>query len=109
MVKSHRGGDTHFLSAQEIITAAAYQNLFPNKCKHTDEGVFGSKFVTICVSGNKDNEVHMEGYQVACELVPVFSVTALILGLKPVHGLGQGRHSGTDQRCPGTCLRDRKH
>jgi len=65
MVKSHRGGDTHFLSAQEIITAAAYQNLLPNKCKLTDEGVFGSKFVTICVSGNKDNEVHMEGYQVS--------------------------------------------
>ena len=65
MVKSHRGGDTHFLSAQEIITAAAYQNLLPNKCKLTDEGVFGSKFVTICVSGNKHNEVHMEGYQVA--------------------------------------------
>ena len=30
----------------------------------TDEGVFGSKFVTICVTGNKENEVHMEGYQV---------------------------------------------
>lgn len=70
MVKSHRGADTHFLSAQEIITAAAHQNLYPNKCKLTDEGVFGSKFVTICVSGNKDNEVHMEGYQVPNETKP---------------------------------------
>ena len=30
----------------------------------TDEGVFGSKFVTVCVTGNKDKEIHMEGYQV---------------------------------------------
>ena len=63
-VKCYRGGETHFLSSQEIITAASYQNNFPNKSKHTDEGVFGSKFVTICVTGNKDNEIHMEGYQV---------------------------------------------
>jgi len=64
-VKCSRGGDTHFLSSQEIITAASYQNQFPNKSKHTDEGVFGSKFVTVCVTGNKDNEIHMEGYQVS--------------------------------------------
>ena len=66
-VKSYRGAETHFLSAQEIITAANYQNMFPNNCKLTDEGVFGSKFVTICVTGNKDNEIHMEGYQVGNE------------------------------------------
>ena len=63
-VKCYRGVDTHFLSAQEIITSAHYQNLFPNKCKQTDDGVFGSKFVTVCVTGNKENEIHMEGYQV---------------------------------------------
>lgn len=64
-VKCFRGVDTHFLSAQEIITAAHYQNIFPNKCKQTDDGVFGSKFVTVCVTGNKENEIHMEGYQVS--------------------------------------------
>jgi len=64
-VKSYRGAETHFLSAQEIITAAQYQNNFPNKCKATDDGVFGSKFVTVCVTGNKENEIHMEGYQVS--------------------------------------------
>jgi len=64
-VKSYRGAETHFLSAQEIITAAHYQNTFPNKCKAADEGLFGSKFVTVCVTGNKENEIHMEGYQVS--------------------------------------------
>merc|ERR1712059_121779 len=64
-VKYFRGVDTHFLSAQEIITAGHYQNVKPNMCKMTDEGTFGSKFVTVCVTGNKDNEIHMEGYQVS--------------------------------------------
>jgi len=64
-VKYFRGVDTHFLSAQEIITAGHYQNVKPNVCKMTDEGTFGSKFVTVCVTGNKDNEIHMEGYQVS--------------------------------------------
>ena len=32
--------------------------------RETDDGVFGSKFVTVCVTGNKDKEIHMEGYQV---------------------------------------------
>jgi len=64
-VKCYRGVETHFLSAQEIITGAHYQNMHPNKCKLTDEGVFGSKFVTVCVTGNSENEIHMEGYQVS--------------------------------------------
>merc|ERR1711951_237173 len=49
----------------EIITAGHYQNLYPNPCKHTEEGVFGSKFVTVCITGNKDCEVEMMAYQVS--------------------------------------------
>jgi len=64
-VKNYRGMDTHFLSAEEIITAADLQNKTPNPCRLTDEGVFGSKFVTICLTGNKENEIHMEGYQIS--------------------------------------------
>ena len=63
-VRSYRGGETHYLSSQEIITAASYQNNAPNKSALTEEGMFGSKFVTVCVTGNKDNDVQMEGYQV---------------------------------------------
>jgi len=64
-VKYFRGGESHFLSAQEIITAGHYQNLHPNKCRQTDEGVFGSKFVTVCITGDKENQIHMDGYQVS--------------------------------------------
>lgn len=65
LVKTCRGPDTHFLSAQEIITAAAYQNAHPNKSRLTEEGEYGSKFVTVVVTGNKEHEIHMEGYQVS--------------------------------------------
>jgi len=64
-VKNYRNVETHFLSAEEIITAASYQNSNPNPSRSTDEGIFGSKFVTVCVTGNTDNEIHMEGYQVS--------------------------------------------
>merc|ERR1719383_114112 len=57
--------DTHFLSAQEILTSGHYQNLAPNPCRSVEEGIFGSKFVTVCVTGNQDKEIHMEGYQVS--------------------------------------------
>ena len=67
LVKTCRGPDTHFLSAQEIITAAAYQNAHPNKSRLTEEGEYGSKFVTVCVTGNKEHEIHMEGYQVTLD------------------------------------------
>ncbi len=39
-MKNYRGVETHFLSAQEIITAAAYQNQFPNTCHLTEVSTY---------------------------------------------------------------------
>jgi len=64
-VKNFRGIDTHFLSAQEIITAGHYQNMHTNPCKQTEEGFFGSKFVTVVITGNKEGDVEMMAYQVS--------------------------------------------
>ncbi|KAI5652195.1 NPL4 family domain-containing protein [Phthorimaea operculella] len=64
-VKHIRGVDTHFLSAQECLTAAHYQNLHRNACRHAPTGYFGSKFVTVCVTGDKTEQVSLEGYQVS--------------------------------------------
>lgn len=50
-VKHIRGIDTHFLTAQECIMAGHFQNQHPNACKHSSNGYFGSKFVTVCVTG----------------------------------------------------------
>lgn len=50
-VKNTRNGDTYFLSAQECIMAGYYQNQHPNPCKYASSGYYGSKCVTICVTG----------------------------------------------------------
>lgn len=56
--------DSYFLSAEECIMAAEFQNRYPNKCRWSSDGEFGSKFVTVIVTGDKDNQIHFEGYQV---------------------------------------------
>ena len=43
--------DSHFLSAEECIMAAHFQNKHQNPCKMSKEGKFGSKFVTVIVTG----------------------------------------------------------
>lgn len=50
-VKHLRGIDTFFLTAKECILAGHFQNLHPNPSRHSSNGFFGSKFVTICVTG----------------------------------------------------------
>lgn len=50
-VKHTRHVDTYFLSAQECYMAGHYQTMHPNPCKYSSSGTFGSKFVTVCVTG----------------------------------------------------------
>lgn len=50
-VKHVRNIESHFLSAQECITAGYLQNQQPNPCRFSSTGYFGSKFVTVCVTG----------------------------------------------------------
>lgn len=64
-VKKTRGGEAHLISAQEVITAAHLQNLHPNPSHKSPSGYYGSKFATVIVTGDKENQVHMEGYQVS--------------------------------------------
>lgn len=50
-VQHKRHKDTFFLSASEIMMAADFQNKYPNACQAAPSGYFGSKFVTVVVSG----------------------------------------------------------
>ena len=45
--------------------AGYFQNLHPNITSRSPTGKFGSKFVTVLVTGSADKQVHMEGYQVS--------------------------------------------
>ena len=62
--KCTRNGDTYFMSSQECVMAGYFQNKFPNATKLSSSGKHGSKFVTVVMSGGKDGDIHMEGYQV---------------------------------------------
>ena len=46
-----RHKDTYYVSAEECIMAADFQNKHPNVCKLSPNNKFGSKFVTVIVTG----------------------------------------------------------
>jgi nuclear protein localization family protein 4 len=57
--------DTYFLRSNECILAAHFQNMYPSPCKECPDGVFGSKFVTVVVTGNANNELDYVAYQIS--------------------------------------------
>ncbi|XP_063720668.1 nuclear protein localization protein 4 homolog isoform X3 [Symsagittifera roscoffensis] len=58
-------GEGSKLSAEECIMAGELQNRKPRVCEKCKPGVFGSKFVTICVTGDTSNQIHFEGMMVS--------------------------------------------
>ncbi|XP_026475213.1 nuclear protein localization protein 4 homolog isoform X2 [Ctenocephalides felis] len=98
-VKHVRGIDSHFLSAQECIMAGYFQNAHPNVCKHASNNYFGSKFVTVCITGDKSNQVHMEGYSVSNQCMALVRDNCLI-PTKDAPELGYVRESSDKQYVP---------
>ena len=98
-VKCIRGSDTHFLSAQECILAGDLQNAHPNPCRLSPTGFFGSKIVTVCVTGNKENQIHMEGYQVSNQCMALVRDNCL-LPTKDAPELGFIRETSKEQFVP---------
>ncbi|XP_046806072.1 nuclear protein localization protein 4 homolog isoform X2 [Lucilia cuprina] len=98
-VKQLRGIETHFLTAQECIMAGELQNRHPNPCKYASNGVFGSKFVTVCVTGDKTKQVHMEGYAVSAQCMALVRDNCLI-PTKDAPELGYVRESTDKQYVP---------
>src|SRR5699024_5590225 len=62
-------------------------------------GYFGSKFVTVCVTGDKENQVHMEAYQVSNQCMALVRDNCLI-PTKDVPELAYVRESNRDQYVP---------
>ncbi|XP_005091943.1 nuclear protein localization protein 4 homolog [Aplysia californica] len=99
-VKNFRGNiDSHFLSSEECIMAADFQNKFPNPCRLSPDGHFGSKFVTVVVTGDNDNQIHFEGYQVSNQCMALVRDDCL-LPTKDVPQLGYVKESSNEQYVP---------
>ncbi|XP_026729175.1 nuclear protein localization protein 4 homolog isoform X2 [Trichoplusia ni] len=105
-VKHIRGVDTHFLSAQECIMAGHYQNLRPNACRHASSGYFGSKFVTVCVTGDSNKQVHLEGYQVSGQCQALVRDN-ILLPTRDAPELGYIRDSSDKQYVPDVYYKER--
>ncbi|EDQ92626.1 uncharacterized protein MONBRDRAFT_30996 [Monosiga brevicollis MX1] len=61
--------DTTVLTAPEILTAAMFQQSYPNPVplRYNDTGFHGSKFVTVVVSGDDTNMISPKAYQVSTQ------------------------------------------
>uniref|UniRef100_A0A023F2S9 Nuclear protein localization protein 4 homolog n=2 Tax=Triatoma infestans TaxID=30076 RepID=A0A023F2S9_TRIIF len=98
-VKHIRGIESHFLSAQECIMAGYLQNQHPNPCKFSPSGYFGSKFTTVCVTGDSKNQVHMEGYAVSAQCMSLVRDQCLV-PTKDFPQLGYVKESTDKQYVP---------
>ncbi|KAH9495810.1 Nuclear protein localization protein 4 [Bulinus truncatus] len=106
-VQNFRGNiDSHFLSAEECIMAADYQNKYPNPCSLSPDGHFGSKFVTVVVTGDNDNQIHFEGYQVSNQCMALVRDDCFV-PTRDVPQLGYIKESGNEQYVPDVFYKDR--
>lgn len=75
------------------------QNLYPNICRLSVDGHFGSKFVTVVVTGDASNHIHFEAYQVSNQAMALVRDRILI----PTYDapeLGYIRETTKDQFVP---------
>lgn len=77
-VKCTRNGDSYFLSAQECITAGYFQSKLPNRTKFCLDGFFGSKFVTVVVTGDANKQIQLYGYQVSNQCSALVAANSLV-------------------------------
>ena len=94
-VKNIRNSDSYFLSAEECITAATFQNQNLNPCRLASNGYYGSKFSTVIVSGDKNLQISFEGYQVSNQCMALVADNCLLPTIDAPE-LGYIRESSTD-------------
>ncbi|KAJ2706323.1 nuclear protein localization protein 4 [Coemansia sp. IMI 203386] len=60
-----RHANSYFLTSLETRLGAYMQLKHPNACRWAKNGHFGSKFVTCCLSGNKDGDIDVSAWQLS--------------------------------------------
>lgn len=75
------------------------QNRHLNACKYSPDGYFGSKFVTVVVTGDASGQIHFEGYQVSNQCMALVKSQIFI----PTHDapeLGYIKETSPEQYVP---------
>ncbi|KAG8723400.1 nuclear protein localization protein 4 [Ceratobasidium sp. 395] len=92
--KRHAG--SYFLSAQETLFAAAVQHRHPLASRASPSGVFGSRFVTAVLSGDKDGGITVEAYMASEQAVAMVDADMVEASVDPgvvrVKEEGPGRY-----------------
>jgi len=99
-VKHFRGNvETHFLSGQECMMAGKLQSEHPNPCQLSADGYFGSKFVTVVMTGDKENQIQPEGYQVSNQCMALVRDSCMV-PCRDAPELGYVKESSNEQYVP---------
>ncbi len=77
-VENHRNAGNYFVSSAECIFIAQQQLAHPNACRYSPSGYYGSKFVTVILSGDEEGNVGLFCYQVSlqCQAVVKAGIVA---------------------------------
>ncbi|XP_018023615.1 nuclear protein localization protein 4 homolog [Hyalella azteca] len=105
-VRHLRHSDTYFLSSHEVITAATLQLQHPSPCALASSGSYGSKFATVIVTGDSENQVHMEGYQVSHQCEALVAAKCLLPTLDAPE-LAYVRESSAQQYVPDVFFKEK--
>ncbi|CAF2958535.1 unnamed protein product [Rotaria sp. Silwood2] len=96
----HRGSmNTLFLTAQECIMAGWFQNKHLNKCKYSPDGYFGSKFITVVVTGDASGQIQFEGYQVSNQCMALVK-SGILFPTYDAPELGYIKETSSEQYVP---------
>ncbi|CAF3996879.1 unnamed protein product [Rotaria magnacalcarata] len=103
----HRGSaNTLFLTAQECIMAGWFQNKNLNKCKYSPDGYFGSKFVTVVVTGDATGQIQFEGYQVSNQCMALVK-SEILLPTYDAPELGYIKETSPEQYVPDVYFKEK--
>jgi nuclear protein localization family protein 4 len=79
--------------------AGWYQNKHLNMCKYSPDGYFGSKFVTVVVTGDASGQIHFEGYQVSNQCMALVK-SEIFIPTYDVPELGYIKETSPEQYVP---------
>jgi nuclear protein localization protein 4 homolog len=82
-VQQVRHAESYFLSGSECLLAALLQLEHPNLTSHAEGGSCGSKFVTVCVSGDANGDITLEAYQVSAQFMSLVDAGCVDKSRKP--------------------------